>query len=134
MFNLSDRANQLNFDVALPMSGPAPFGGGDFDDGRRGCGAKCDVNECLALLTHIARVERGQASHRITGGATSVERREGAASCLTAQLQHQANIGSAIEDFGKKSICRRKCVGEHANGNTGCVCSLAAFSSNDKKT
>ena len=70
VFNLSDRANQLNFVVALPMSGPAPFGGGDFDDGRRGCGAKCDVNECLALLTHIiARVERGQSSHRITGGA-----------------------------------------------------------------
>ena len=78
VFNLSDRANQLNFVVALPMSGPAPFGGGgDFDDGRRVCGAKCDVNECLALLTHIARVERGQSSHRITGWRSHLDRGEG---------------------------------------------------------
>ena len=68
--------------ISLPMSGPAPFGGGDFDDGRRGCGAKCDVNECLALLTHIARVELGQSSHRITGGATSIDRREGGSSLV----------------------------------------------------
>lgn len=58
--------------ISLPMSKPAPFGGG----------AECDVNECLALLTHIARVERGQSSHRITGGATSIEGREGGSSLV----------------------------------------------------
>ena len=103
--------------ISLPMSGPAPFGGGDFDDG-----AECDVNECLALLTHIARVERGQSSQRITGWRSHLDRgeggREGAASCLTAQLQHRANIGSAIEDFGKKvdlssQMCRRTREWEH---------------------
>ena len=90
--------------ISLPMSGPAPFGGGDFDDGRRGCGAKCDVNECLALLTHIARVELGQSSHRITGGATSIEGREGGSSLVfDCPTPNRAHIGSAIEDFGKKS-------------------------------
>ena len=120
MFNLSDRANQLNFDVALPMTGPAPISG-DFDDGRRGCGAKCDVNECLWRYSLISRESSviSQSSHLITGGATSIEGREGeAASCLTAQLQHRANIGSAIEDFGKKvdlssQMCRRTREWEH---------------------
>ena len=69
--------------ISLPMSGPAPFGGGgDFDDGRRVCGAKCDVNECLALLTHIARVERGQSSHRITGWRSHLDRGEGGSSLV----------------------------------------------------